>query len=106
MDSNEKASTEHRDVEPATSQKLEAEQVNALKTIDTVHQDEALKVLSQYAGDQTWTPQEEKKLTRKIDRKLITLLCITYGLQYYDKAMLSQAVSLCVLHRLRMRLKR
>lgn len=61
--------------------------------IDTVHQDEALKVLTQYVGDAEWTAQEEKKLVRKIDRKLLTLLCITYGLQYYDKAMLSHAVN-------------
>ena len=29
---------------------------------------------------------------RRLDRKLLSLLIITYGLQYYDKAMLSQAV--------------
>lgn len=62
--------------------------------IDTVHNDEALKVLNNYHGDETWTEQEEKKLRRKIDWKLLTILCGTYGLQYYDKAMLSQAVSL------------
>ncbi|PLB51437.1 MFS general substrate transporter [Aspergillus steynii IBT 23096] len=62
-----------------------------VKTVDTVHQDEALKVLQNYTGDETWTPAEEKKLVRKIDRKLLPLLCLTYGLQYYDKAMLSQA---------------
>lgn len=59
--------------------------------VDTVHQDEALRVLLQYNGDETWTPEEEKKLVRRIDKKLLTLLIITYGLQYYDKAMLSQA---------------
>lgn len=62
-------------------------------TIDTLHHDEALKVLANYHGDETWTAEEEKKLTRKIDRRLLSILCITYGLQYYDKAMLSQAVS-------------
>lgn len=61
-------------------------------TVDTVHNDEALKVLARYAGSETWDPIEEKKLVRKIDRRLVTILCITYGLQYYDKAMLSQAV--------------
>jgi hypothetical protein len=66
---------------------------NKLELVDTVHQDEALKVLARYEGEQTWTESEEKNLRRKIDRKLIPLLCITYGLQYYDKAMLSQAVS-------------
>ena len=61
--------------------------------IDTLHNDEALKVLAQYSGDEHWQPSEEKKLVRKIDRRLLSILCITYGLQYYDKAMLSQAVS-------------
>ncbi|KAK4495068.1 hypothetical protein PRZ48_013395 [Zasmidium cellare] len=45
--------------------------------------DEAVKVLDNYTGDQSWTDEEEKRL--------MPLLCITYGLQYYDKAMLSQA---------------
>jgi hypothetical protein len=63
------------------------------EAIDTVHQPEALRVLGEYAGDETWTCKEEKKLVRKIDRKLLVLLVITYGLQYYDKTILSQAVS-------------
>lgn len=72
-----------------------AEQLEELKksiTVDTLHNDEALKVLANYQGDETWTAEEEKKLTRKIDRRLLSILCVTYGLQYYDKAMLSQAV--------------
>ncbi|KAF1948183.1 hypothetical protein CC80DRAFT_556597 [Byssothecium circinans] len=48
-------------------------------------------MLGRYAGDTTWTPEEEKKLNLRLDRKLIRLLTITYRLQYYDKAMLSQA---------------
>ncbi|CAG9975162.1 unnamed protein product [Clonostachys byssicola] len=36
-------------------------------------------------------PAEEKKLVRKIDWKLMPVLCFTYALQYYDKAILSQA---------------
>lgn len=73
-----------------------ATQLEELKksiTVDTLHNDEALKVLANYQGDEVWTAAEEKKLTRKIDRRLLSILCITYGLQYYDKAMLSQAVS-------------
>lgn len=62
-------------------------------TIDTIHNDEAVKVLAAYAGEETWTAAEEKMVVRKIDRKLLPLLILTYGLQYYDKAMLSQAVS-------------
>ncbi|RVX66329.1 hypothetical protein B0A52_09760 [Exophiala mesophila] len=59
--------------------------------VDTVHGDEATKVLATYEGDQEWSPEEEKKLTKRIDWKLLPVLCITYGLLYYDKAMLGQA---------------
>lgn len=86
----EKAGTEMQEVSLKN-----LEELKDVKTIDTVHQDEALRVLAQYAGDEAWTPEEEKKLVRRIDRKLLSLLIITYGLQYYDKAMLSQAVRDC-----------
>ena len=77
------------------SERHEAEHAGGLSkavSIDTVHNDEALKVLATYEGDQEWTEEEEKRLRRKIDRRLLSILCATYGLQYYDKAMLSQAV--------------
>jgi hypothetical protein len=83
----EKMSTEAQETIPQTLDELKH-----TRTIDTIHQDEALRVLAQYAGDETWAPEEEKRLVRKIDKKLISLLVVTYGLQYYDKAMLSQAV--------------
>ena len=70
--------------------------LDALKkeaTVDTIHGDEAVKVLAQFAGDREWNEQEERKLRHKIDRRLLPILCMTYGLQYYDKAMLGQAVS-------------
>ncbi|UQC73840.1 uncharacterized protein CLUP02_00487 [Colletotrichum lupini] len=35
--------------------------------------------------------ETNRKLLRKIDRKLMPVLCFTYALQYYDKAILSQA---------------
>jgi hypothetical protein len=73
------------------------EELKKTITVDTLHKDEALKVLASYQGDETWTEEEEKKLTRKIDRRLLSILCITYGLQYYDKAMLSQAVRCVVM---------
>jgi hypothetical protein len=66
-----------------------ATQLEELKktiTVDTLHNDEGLKVLANYQGDETWTAEEEKRLTRKIDRRLLSILCVTYGLQYYDKA--------------------
>ena len=61
-------------------------------TVDTLHHDEGLKVLANYQGDETWSDVEEKKLLKKIDRRLLSIVVTTYGLQYYDKAMLSQAV--------------
>ncbi|KAL4898284.1 major facilitator superfamily domain-containing protein [Aspergillus ambiguus] len=69
----------------------EAENVEKTATIDTIHNDEALKVLANYSGDEAWTEAEERKVKHKIDRRLLPMLCLTYGLQYYDKSMLSQA---------------
>lgn len=60
--------------------------------IDTIRNDEALKVLGNYSGEAAWAELEEKKLRRKIDKRLLPILMATYGLQYYDKSMLSQAV--------------
>ena len=60
-------------------------------TVDTLHNDEGLRVLANYHGDQEWSAEEEKKLTKKIDRRLLSIVVTTYGLQYYDKAMLGQA---------------
>lgn len=60
-------------------------------TIDTIHNDEGLRVLANYHGDNQWTPEEEKRLAKKIDRRLLSIVVTTYGLQYYDKAMLGQA---------------
>lgn len=70
------------------------DELNKIAKVDTVHDDEAMKVLAHYVGDEEWSDIEEKKLRRKIDRRLLSILCITYGLQYYDKAMLAQAVLL------------
>lgn len=58
-----------------------------------LHHDEGARVLDTYDGDREWTQEEENRLRRKIDYKLMPILCFTYGLQYYDKAMLGQAVS-------------
>lgn len=87
MESNidEKVNTVHHEKAPSIND------LNKSTTVDTIHNDEAVRVLAQYAGDEAWTEQEEKKLRMKIDRKLLSILCITYGLQYYDKAMLAQA---------------
>lgn len=57
------------------------------------HQDEGMRVLDGYDGAKEWTQEEESNLRRRVDWKLMPILCFTYGLQYYDKAMLGQAVS-------------
>jgi len=80
------ATTEER--RPSTT----IEDLKKTATLDTLHNDEAVKVLATYAGEESWTPAEEKKVVKQIDRRLLPLLVLTYGLQYYDKAMLSQAV--------------
>ena len=95
--SNKADSAEKTDIEHLTtpndrrfSQTLE--DLKKATTLDTLHNDEAIKVLAAYAGDEVWNDAEEKRLVKKIDRRLLPLLVLTYGLQYYDKAMLSQAV--------------
>lgn len=73
----EKVDIEHaKEHTPAATTLEDLQQV---KTIDTVHADEAVKVLATYAGDEVWTEKEEKNLVKKIDRKLLPLLILTYG---------------------------
>ncbi|KAJ5525284.1 hypothetical protein N7494_011934 [Penicillium frequentans] len=81
----------HEDYIETQSSSLNLPEVEKSPTLDTVHNDEAIKVLANYTGDETWTEEEERKLLRKVDWRLMPILCITYGLQYYDKAMYSQA---------------
>lgn len=73
------------------TESLEVEN-GGIKRIDTVHGDEAIKVIVGYDGEQTWTETEERKLRNKIDLKLLPVLCITYALLYADKVLLGQAV--------------
>lgn len=52
--------------------------------------DEALRILAE--GEvTTMTPEEEKKLLRKIDWHIMPLLCVVYGLNYLDKTAVSYA---------------
>lgn len=71
---------------------------NSLKhipTADTLHNDEATKVLGRIATADAvdWDELEERKLVKKLDKRVMPLLFLTFGLQYYDKALLSSAVS-------------
>jgi hypothetical protein len=68
------------------------EQCKPTDPVDTLHNDEGLRVLAEYDGDTTWDPSEEKRLVRKIDWRLLPIMCGTYALSYYDKVMISQAV--------------
>ncbi|OOQ88493.1 putative allantoate permease [Penicillium brasilianum] len=90
MSSFEKSQEDHVS-EKAKSSSSHLPEIEKAATLDTIHNDEAIKVLANYTGDETWTEEEEKKLIRRIDWKLMPILCVTYGLQYYDKAMFSQA---------------
>ena len=82
-----------KDIQAHDEARLEdVDDLDNVKTVDTVHNDEAVRILAKHGGNETWDAAEEKKLRRKIDRRLMPILCITYGLQYYDKAMLGQAV--------------
>jgi hypothetical protein len=90
---DEKASISHAEGINASPTASIGADLKAEKTVDTVHMDEAMKVLANYQGDETWTPAEEKQVQRIIDWRLMPCLCATYCLQYYDKAMLGQAVS-------------
>ncbi|KAI0521927.1 major facilitator superfamily domain-containing protein [Xylaria bambusicola] len=54
--------------------------------------DEALKLVAAHAGESiVLTPEEQKRLLRKIDLHLMPFLCIVYGLNYLDKTTLSYA---------------
>lgn len=63
-----------------------------LQHANTHDADEALKVLQGAGGEPIiLTPEEEKRLLRKIDWHMMPLLCLVYGLNYLDKTTLSYA---------------
>ena len=70
---------------PFTEQQLETsstmmDEVKNLDLIEIVHNDEAVKVLASYSGDQNQEPLEEKTLVREVDRKLLPIMCITLAI--------------------------
>jgi MFS family permease len=80
------------DIKPTSSCAENADTEKRAHVIDTTHTDEAMKVLLTYVGNREWDASEEAKVVRKIDLKLMPILCLTYGVQFYDKGLLSQAV--------------
>lgn len=82
------------EVEPARDPHAIAleEEFETQKQVDTVHGDEALKVIAAAGGDDLWSQDEEKRLVRKIDRRLMPIVCVAYGIQFWDKVMIAQAV--------------
>ena len=74
-----------------------------VESVDSFHHDEAARILADYVsagGPEEWSPLEEKNLIRKIDRRLLPVLAFTFFLTWYDKGILSQAVSICLLSQL------
>ncbi|KAI4601006.1 hypothetical protein KJ359_013171 [Pestalotiopsis sp. 9143b] len=67
-------------------------EVGVIKHADTNDADEAYKVFAAQAGEHlTITPEEERRLLKKIDWNLMPLLCLCYGLNYLDKTAISYA---------------
>lgn len=67
------------------------------ESVDSFHHDEAAKVIVNYVaagGPEEWSELEEKNLIRKVDRRLLPVLAFTFFLTWYDKGILSQAVSI------------
>ncbi|KIW17549.1 hypothetical protein PV08_04743 [Exophiala spinifera] len=64
---------------------------NRMTKVDTLHGDEAVIVLEAYDGESTWTKEEERRLVRKIDLRLLPILIMTFGLTFYDKVQLAHA---------------
>lgn len=78
---------------PTMEADTEKQKASCLEVIDVVH-DEGLNVIAHYDGEDAWTSEEERSLSRKVDRRLLPMLIGTYFLLCYDKVMLGQAASL------------
>lgn len=75
---------------PHTDEKVGSIQI--LKHADRNDADEAFKVLEGENGETIeLTPEDERRLLRKIDWHLMPLLCLVYGLNYLDKTTVSYA---------------
>lgn len=69
--------------------------IKAYSSVDSHHHDDATQIIETYiaqGGAQEWAEFEEKRLRRKIDWRLVPVLCFTLFLQFYDKNIIAQAV--------------
>ena len=65
------------DIEKAPQpQAVVGEKDAASKEMDAANAAKALRVLVNYDGDETWTEEEEAKLRKKVDWKLMPILCV------------------------------
>ncbi|KAL5522700.1 hypothetical protein ACEPAG_8718 [Sanghuangporus baumii] len=53
------------------------------------HLDVALELVAGHSDEQEISPEESKRLRRKIDRYLLPLLCVIYTIQFIDKSTLA-----------------
>lgn len=96
--------SEHKDVEVVITKSEHgaplSKTLRSVESVDSFHHDEAARVVADYlaaGGPEEWSLLEEKNLVRKIDRRLLPVLAFTFFLTWYDKGILSQAVSICLL---------
>lgn len=99
--------SEHKDVEIVETKCDHgaplSKTLRSVESVDSFHHDEAARILAEYVaagGPEDWSSLEEKNLIRKIDRRLLPVLAFTFFLTWYDKGILSQAVSIFFLPQL------
>ncbi|KZT57446.1 putative MFS allantoate transporter [Calocera cornea HHB12733] len=59
--------------------------------VDSKQADEAMEIVNNESSAVSFTPEQERRLLRKIDWHIMPLMCIVYALQFWDKTTLSYA---------------
>jgi ACS family allantoate permease-like MFS transporter len=85
-----KATPEHAEHAPETTDAIDLERIITAPETDILHLSEkvvdgdvALTILQTHFDP--FTPEEEKRVRRKIDLRMIILMLLVNGLQYVDK---------------------
>ncbi|KAJ5956249.1 hypothetical protein N7501_010528 [Penicillium viridicatum] len=65
-----------------SSSRSDLPDIKQLSAIDTLHNREELKALANYSGNGTRTEEEEKKLLRRINWRLMPIYCFV-GVLYW-----------------------